>query len=165
MKSRTSRGRGNWKFFLGLGAGVGVIVIILALSFMLSGVSFGNKIAVMNIRGTITFSPQFFMESVSPDDVFSMIERIEEDSTVMGALIVINSGGGSVVASREIAQAVKSMEKPTVCWMGDVAASGAYWVASACDHIMADPLTMTGSGWGTPCDHRAGQESARVSSR
>jgi len=137
--------KGNWKFFLGLGAGVGVIIIILALSFMLSGVSFGNKIAVMNIRGTITFSPQFFMESVAPDDVFSMIERIEEDPTIKGALFVINSGGGSVVASREIAQAVKSMEKPTVCWMGDVAASGAYWVASACDHIMADPLTMTGS--------------------
>jgi protease-4 len=49
------------------------------------------------------------------------------------------------VASREISMAVKSMEKPTVCWMGDLAASGAYWIASACDTIVADPLTLTGS--------------------
>ena len=47
--------------------------------------------------------------------------------------------------SREIAYAVKSMEKPTLCWMGDIAASGAYWIASSCDHVMADPLSMTGS--------------------
>jgi protease-4 len=70
---------------------------------------------------------------------------IEKDPSVKGVLIEINSPGGSVVASREIAMAIKGMEKPTVCWLGDLAASGAYWIASACDTIVADPLSLTGS--------------------
>jgi protease-4 len=135
----------GWKFFLGLGVGVGIVVIVVMVLLLSTGVTFGNKIAVINIRGTITSTPSFLIESVTPDDVFSMIERVEDDPSIRGVLFEINSPGGSVVASREIAYAVKNMEKPTLCWMGDVAASGAYWIASACDYVMSDPLSLTGS--------------------
>ncbi|MEE9323005.1 MAG: signal peptide peptidase SppA [Candidatus Aenigmarchaeota archaeon] len=135
----------GWKFFIGLGAGVGVVVIVMMLLLLSSGISFGNKIAVINIRGTITSSPSFLIESITPDDLFSLIKKAEDDPSVKGILFEINSPGGSVVASREIAYAVKNMEKPTLCWMGDIAASGAYWVASSCDYIMSDPLSLTGS--------------------
>jgi len=131
------------KFFLGLIAGLG-IALLLAAAFA-SIPAYGEKIAVMRIKGTISSSPSLFVESVSPEFIFPMIDEIERDPGIKGVLIEINSPGGSVVASREIAMAVKNMEKPTVCWMGDLAASGAYWVASACDTIVADPLTLTGS--------------------
>lgn len=135
----------GWKFFLGLGVGVGIIVIFIAVFLLASGFSFGNKIAVVDIRGTITSTPSFLIDAVTPDDVFSMIKKAEEDPSIKAVLFQINSPGGSVVASREIAHAVKNMEKPTLCWMGDIATSGAYWIASSCDYIMADPLSMTGS--------------------
>ncbi len=136
----------GWKFFLGLGIGVGVILVIMVfLLLSVPGISLGSKIAVINIRGTITSTPSLLMETVTPNDVFSMIKKAEDDPGIRGVLFEINSPGGSVVASREIAHAVKNMRKPAVCWMGDVAASGAYWIASSCDYVMADPLSLTGS--------------------
>ncbi len=141
-KSKRSEG---WKFFLGLGVGVGIVSIVIVALLFSSGFTFGNKIAIINIRGTITSTPSFFIDSITPDDVFSMIKKAEDDPSIRGVLFEINSPGGSVVASREIAYAVKNMKKPKLCWMGDVAASGAYWIASSCDYIMADPLTLTGS--------------------
>jgi len=108
------------KFILGLLVGAAVVIIVVG---MFSVVSFGSAIAVIRIKGTITSSPSFLLETTTPHD----------------------SPGGSVVASREMAYGIKSMKKPKVCWMGDIAASGAYWVASSCDHIMSDPLTLTGS--------------------
>jgi protease-4 len=140
--------RDGWKFFLGLIAGAGLIVIVLGVVFALSvsGFSgFGSKIAVISIQGTITSSPSFLTESVTPNDVFALIKTAEDDPSIKGVIFEINSPGGSVVASREMAYAVRNMKKPALCWMGDIAASGAYWVASSCDHIMADPLSMTGS--------------------
>lgn len=60
----------------------------------------------------------------------------------------IDSGGGSAVASDSIAAAVERLReagKPVVCSMGDVAASGGYMIASACNYIVAQPTTITGS--------------------
>lgn len=145
MAIGTGKKGGSWKFFIGIVAVIGVIMAIAAFSMIAMGVSFSNKIAVVEIRGAISSGQQLLTETVTPNDIFQMIDKIEEDPTIKGALFAINSPGGSVVASREISQAVKDMGKPTLCWMGDVAASGAYWIASSCDHIMADPLTMTGS--------------------
>lgn len=131
------------KFLLGLFVGFGIAILVAAA--FASVPAYGEKIAVVRIKGTITSSPSIFMESISPESVFEIIDDIEEDPSIKGVLIELNSPGGSVVASREISMAVRDMEKPTICWMGDVAASGAYWIASACDTIVADPLTLTGS--------------------
>jgi protease-4 len=130
------------KFVLGLLVGAAIIIVFVGL---FSVVSFGSTIAVIRIKGTISSSPSFLFETTTPHDILSLIKRVEEDPNIRGVLFEIDSSGGSVVASREMAYGIKGMEKPTLCWMGDIAASGAYWVASACDHIMADPLTLTGS--------------------
>ncbi|NIO23125.1 MAG: signal peptide peptidase SppA [Candidatus Aenigmarchaeota archaeon] len=130
------------KFLLGLLIGAAVVIFVAG---MFSLVSFGSTVAVIRVKGTITSSPSFLFETTTPEEMLSIIEKAEEDPTIRGVLFEINSPGGSAVASREIAYALKRMEKPTVCWMGDIAASGAYWIASSCDHIMADPLTLTGS--------------------
>jgi protease-4 len=130
------------RFILGLLVGAAIVFVFVGL---FSVVSFGSTIAVIRIKGTISSSPSFLLETTTPQDILSLIRRVEDDPSIRGVLFEIDSPGGSVVASREMAYGIKSMKKPKVCWMGDIAASGAYWVASACDHIMADPLTLTGS--------------------
>jgi protease-4 len=133
------------KFFLGLVIGaVGIFLVLYVLSFTINS-TFGNKIAVIRIQGEISSTSSFLTETTTPDSVLSLIKEADEDPSIRGILFQINSPGGSVVASREMALGVKNAKKPTFCWLGDVAASGAYWVASSCDKIIADPLSLTGS--------------------
>ena len=60
-------------------------------------------------------------------------------------MLSINSPGGSAVASEEVARAVREASKPTVALIRDSGASGAYWIASASDWIVASPMSLTGS--------------------
>jgi protease-4 len=145
MKNARQRKRESWRFFIGIFVGMGIILLLLFVSLFASGTPFGNKIAVIKIHGVISPTPEMLTETFSPDDAYALIAQAEDDPSVKAVIFEIESPGGSVVASREIALAVRDMKKPTLCWMGDVAASGAYWVATSCDHIMADPLTLTGS--------------------
>ncbi len=143
--SPTRRKKEGWKFFIGVFAGMGIVVVLIALAAFASFPGFGSRIAVIKVQGVISSSPDLLSQTFTPDDAFSLIERAENDPGIKAVLLQIDSPGGSVVASREIAYAVREMKKPVVCWMGDVAASGAYWIAASCDHIMADPLSLTGS--------------------
>tara|TARA_Y100000310_G_scaffold272474_1_gene287441 strand:- start:8546 stop:9484 length:939 start_codon:yes stop_codon:yes gene_type:complete len=105
-----------------------------------------DKIAVVPITGAIAPSQGVFgQENVNPKDIVSQIESIREDQTVKAVILEINSPGGTVVASREIAQAVDSLPQPTIAWIREVGASGAYWIAASSDHIVADELSITGS--------------------
>jgi len=134
-----------WKFLIGIGVGAGLMLLILYASLFSSGMPFGNKIAIINIRGVISSSPDLLTETFTLQEAFSLFKRVEDDQSIKGVLLIIDSPGGSVVASREIAYALREIKKPKVCWLGDIAASGAYWIASSCDRIVADPLTITGS--------------------
>jgi protease-4 len=145
MKNSRQKGKEGRRFLIGMFVGMGIIVMLIIGSLLASESPFRNRIAVIKIQGEISPSPQMLTETFTPDDAFSFIKKAEDDSSVKAVLFEIDSPGGSVVASREIAYAISEMKKPTLCWMGDIAASGAYWVASSCDHIMADPLTLTGS--------------------
>jgi len=107
-----------------------------------------NKIAVIPIKGAITVegTGDFFSGSgVSSNTVTEFIKKSNEDESIKGIILEINSPGGGVVASEEIANAVKESKKPVVSWIREVGASGAYWIASASDAIVADPLSLTGS--------------------
>ena len=64
---------------------------------------------------------------------------------IKAILFEINSPGGTAVASEEIVNAVKKSKKYKVAWIRDQGASGAYWIASAADKIVASPLSITGS--------------------
>ena len=82
--------------------------------------------------------------NVTPDRIIQKINWAK--SRGFRALILeINSPGGAVVASKEIADAVKNSGMKTVAWIRDVGASGAYWVASACDRIVGDQCSSVGS--------------------
>ncbi|CAN0445010.1 unnamed protein product, partial [Hapterophycus canaliculatus] len=81
----------------------------------------------------------------------NLTQRLQEaadDPTVGAVVIRVDSPGGSAVASDSIAatvQRVRRAGKPVICSMGDLAASGGYMIAAACDKIFAQPTTITGS--------------------
>jgi protease-4 len=82
------------------------------------------------------------------DSVAQAIGDAIDDSDVRAILFRISSGGGSAVASETIGRQIRravELKKPVIVSMGDVAASGGYWIAMDATRIVADPGTLTGS--------------------
>jgi len=77
----------------------------------------------------------------------NQIENLKKDKEVKAVVFRINSGGGSAYASEQIWKAITDLkeEKPVVVSMGDLAASGGYYIACNADKIVAQPTTLTGS--------------------
>ena len=140
---RKMPGRRRWK-------GVFVLVSILGLIFVISffagrwglfegsGISLSNdKIAVISIQGVLT----------SSTDTIRQFKQYEENEDVKALVLRIDSPGGTVVAAQEIyAEILKLREnKVVLASMGNVAASGGYYIASATEEIVANPGTLTGS--------------------
>lgn len=121
--------------------GVVVLFVLGAAAIIFSKNLDGNLIspgiAVIPLKGEIS--------SATYDDFSKLFKEAEEDMTISAIIIEINSPGGSVLPSREIAAQIKASKKPVVALVQEVGASGAYWAASAADKIVADPLSMTGS--------------------
>jgi protease-4 len=77
-----------------------------------------------------------------------LVRRAREDDSIRALVLRVDSPGGSVFGSELIRREVeltRKAGKPVVASMGDVAASGGYWVSTAADRIVADPGTITGS--------------------
>ncbi len=105
-----------------------------------------QRIAVIYLSGSIQEGAGgFFGAGVTPRYVRSQLERAASDITVRGVVLRIDSPGGSIAASQEIAGMVRDYEKPIVASMADMAASGGYYIAAPCQGIVAQPGTMTGS--------------------
>ncbi|MEM9625591.1 MAG: signal peptide peptidase SppA [Pseudomonadota bacterium] len=82
------------------------------------------------------------------DTIAKAIGDAIDDTDVRAILFRISSGGGSAVASETIGRQIRravEMKKPVIVSMGDVAASGGYWIAMDATRIVADPGTLTGS--------------------
>ena len=108
-----------------------------------------GKIALIKLEGVIQGgqSDSFFQENYSAAGVQKSLRRAAEDPSVKGILLKINSPGGTVAESQEIYSLVLKIrgKKPVFVSMGDVTASGGYYIASAADRIYANPGTLTGS--------------------
>lgn len=121
--------------------------VIFSVSTVVAGlipkVDYSDKIAVIPIKGVIGFEQDY--KGTSSEKVINYLDAIEKEPTIKGVLLEINSGGGAVVASKQLMEKVLSMEKPVVSVIYEVGASGAYWVASGSDKIVADALSVTGS--------------------
>lgn len=91
--------------------------------------------------------PFLYRERAGDATIVQQLRRAECDTNALAVVIYVNSGGGSATASEAIHSAVKKLAsvKPTIVQMGPVAASGGYYIASAADHIFAQPATVTGS--------------------
>jgi protease-4 len=85
--------------------------------------------------------------SVDVDPIIAQLEAARRSSQVIGVVLRIDSPGGDVEAAERLWRAVHdlSLRKPVVASMGEVAASGGYYVATAAPTILAQPNTVTGS--------------------
>jgi protease IV len=98
---------------------------------------FGEKVGVIEIVGAISDSKT----------IVDQIKAFREEDAVKAIVLRIDSPGGGVGASQEIYREIQRTvsEKTVIASMGSVAASGGYYVAAACDGIVANPGTITGS--------------------
>ena len=86
-------------------------------------------------------------ESIGGDKFAKIIRDIREDENIKAVVLRVNSGGGSVLASDIIWRELQLLnaKKPVIASMGDVAASGGYYIAVGSRKIFAQPNTITGS--------------------
>jgi protease IV len=128
-----------------------VLVILWLISFFTGKIlaeDLGNKVAFIPIEGAIVGASSDFPFAsgiVSSQTIVEFLESAKKNKAVKAIILEINSPGGTVVASKEVMTAVKEMDKPVVAWIREIGTSGAYWVASASDYIIADEMSLTGS--------------------
>ena len=130
---------------------IGVVLVLTAVTAVVA-VNFlpdssTGTVGEVSIQGSImpsTGSGMFGDQAVTPRGFRSTVDRALS-SGVDGLLVKINSPGGSVVASKDVARVISDTDVPVVCQLKDSAVSGAYWVATECDKVVADSVSMTGS--------------------
>ena len=128
-------------------------ILLLGLFFVLSSFSsslVGKCVAVVDVNMPITIEgspPSVFGGSgyVGSEELAFIVDDLGRRDDVGAVLFVFNSPGGSVVATREVYDSVKALDKPSVSYFREVAASGAYYIASGTDYIVSDPDALTGS--------------------
>jgi len=144
--------------------GIIILVILLIVSFLIAMMltsttnlerislpmagAVKKNVALIKIEGAITTEREFSFFAPAgavSDEIIKQIEQAVEDDRIEAIYFEINSPGGTVVASEEIANAIKKIDKPTVAFIREIGASGGYWVASASNYIIADPYSITGS--------------------
>lgn len=106
-----------------------------------------GQIGVLTIAGTIV-DGRAAPGTAGAETIVANLERGLRERTLRALVVRIDSPGGSTFASERIRRAVDNVRArgiPVVISMGNVAASGGYWIATAGDVIMAEPTTITGS--------------------
>jgi protease-4 len=105
-----------------------------------------DRIAVVYASGEIV-SGEGSDSQIGSEKISRAIRKVREDEKVKAVVLRVNSPGGSALASDVIWREVKLTKevKPIIVSMGDLAASGGYYIACAADSIFAQPNTITGS--------------------
>lgn len=144
---------GVWVLFLALLGGLALAVLSGGGEWeerLLRGEG-RRKVAVVHIAGQIhggEGGPDVFgTGGAGARDVISQLQQASDDEDVAAIILRVDSPGGAVVASDDISRAVTRLRerKPVVASMGDLAASGGYYVASQAERVVANPGTVTGS--------------------
>jgi len=111
-----------------------------------------DKVAMIEVRGMLFDGnrPELLGTGVNPVDRFiAQLDMAERDPNTRAIIIRITSPGGTVTSSdimhSELRRFSSKTGKPVIASMGEVAASGGYYLAIGCDHIIAHPTTITGS--------------------
>jgi protease-4 len=103
--------------------------------------SSSDKIVVIDLRGMI--------DSQQAQHLTDQLRAVRRDQNVRGLILRINSPGGGITASDDIYHQLRTLREeesiPIVAFMQSMATSGGYYAAVACDKIMAEPTTITGS--------------------
>ena len=105
-----------------------------------------NKFAVLVASGEI-IDGEYAEGAISSGNFSKTLNKIDKDKSIKGLFLRVNSPGGSGFASEIIRQRLELLNKkiPIVISMGDIAASGGYWISMNQNTIIANPFTLTGS--------------------
>jgi protease-4 len=134
-------------FFLGMLTGCAVVFVGVAIVGLMiaafsgegSEISLGDKVAVLAIEGEI----------VEAREAVDTLKKYADNDSVKAIVVRINSPGGAIAPSQEIYSAIRHTRartgKPIVASLDSVAASGGFYIAAACDQIVANPGSITGS--------------------
>ena len=109
-----------------------------------------DKIVLIPIRGLISFAdPESILRKESKADlILEKLQTARDDPAVKAVILAIDSPGGGITASDVIYHRVRQLResgKKVVAFLGDLAASGGYYVACPAERIIASPTTVTGS--------------------
>ncbi|MGW8319141.1 MAG: signal peptide peptidase SppA [Candidatus Promineifilaceae bacterium] len=119
-----------------------------------------SYIGVVSLEGTIVMGtsrqppvqiplPVPFVDGAfaGEETITQQLRRVEQDDRLAALILHIDSGGGSALASDLIWRQLVGVasRKPVIAYMGNVAASGGYYVAAPAVHIVSQPMTVTGS--------------------
>jgi len=108
-----------------------------------------EKILIVDVDGIITSRPLDQSGFTMVDLIKAQLERAKEDSDVKAVILRVDSPGGEVLASDEIFRIINDFQdetdKPVIASMGNLAASGGYYISAPCRWIVANELTITGS--------------------
>jgi protease-4 len=150
--------RRSWYWAIGLA----VVMLLVCGGFVGLGLLVGNlvegqpvlplsdSVAIIRVEGVILPGeappPTLFNDTSGTaysQTIIKQLKRANENDRVKAVILYVDSPGGSVFASDEIALQVKDMTKPTLAAMGSLAASGGYFVSAPTDEIWASPHTLT----------------------
>jgi protease-4 len=117
------------------------------------GLNNGERIAVIFASGTITSGKSSGggafggSQTIGSDTIIRAVKDAADDDTIKAIVLRVDSGGGSAIASDLMWHTLEyaKTKKPVVTSMGDVAASGGYYIACNSNKIVAEPSTVTGS--------------------
>ncbi|MBL7717491.1 MAG: signal peptide peptidase SppA [Flavipsychrobacter sp.] len=106
-----------------------------------------KKIAVIFAEGSIVDGEKDGDYSIASQDMIETIRKVADNDKVKAVVLRVNSPGGSALASEVILRELNELKKkkPLIVSMGDLAASGGYYISSNADSIFALPNTITGS--------------------
>lgn len=150
MRQESDNKKKFWVMFLILG----VLFLFSAMISLIIGsgepvVDYNTAIIIINGPITVDASSGWFADSTtSSTETIELIDKASKDPDVKAIIFEINSPGGSPVATDEISMKIKSLNESnitTVAWIRETGASGAYWIASSTDHIVANRMSIIGS--------------------
>lgn len=126
------------------------VVFVIGASLGDRDLAVGPAVAIVRVEGVIASGDPPIEPFGTPTGAYSglvveHLKQAEADVDVKAVVLRVDSPGGSVVGSDEIYQQVLAMTKPVVVSMGELAASGGYYVSAPADVIFANPATLTGS--------------------
>jgi len=108
----------------------------------------GPSVGILRAEGAIISGrpPSLRQEGiVYSEQMAKILKRVKTEDNIKALVLRVDSPGGSVVGSNEIYEALLQIDKPIVVSMGEMAASGGYYISCAADRIMVNPGTLTGS--------------------
>src|SRR5215212_3452244 len=162
------RRRRRWPFVVGglvarglVGLAIVAVVLILAAGGTTVPTVYDEEyvsgdgpdtIAVVPVEGTIAPADNTLggtQPTSTPEGLADALRQAGQDASVVAVVLEIDSPGGGVTASDEMHQSISDFRentgKPVVVSMGDVTASGGYYISTAADRIVANETTLTGS--------------------